>query len=113
MKLLMTLTAFVALTSACGPARGSPDRTGRAATAAGLTADAAAGKGVYEANCSGCHGATGQGGRGRSLTPGFNGLTDVEVATVVLNGQGLMAAQAKLTDQQIADLIAHGRATFK
>ena len=111
---MTTRLALISLVlAACGPARGSPDRTGRAAEVAGLTGAAAPqGKTVYDANCAGCHGDKGQGGRGRSLT-GFNGLTDVEVATVVLNGQGQMAAQPGLTNQQIADLIAHGRATFK
>lgn len=107
-----SVLSFVFTTTACGPAP-RVDRTGRAEQVATLTGDAAAGKAVYDANCGGCHGAQGKGGIGKSLFPEFNGLTNAEVATVVLNGQGLMGAKANLSDQQIADLIAHGRATFR
>ncbi|MFN8122188.1 MAG: cytochrome c [Thermoleophilia bacterium] len=81
-----------------------------AATApSGGAGDAAAGKAVFTANCSGCHtladaGATGQVG------PNLDDLTPDE-ATVqrqVINGGGPMPAfQGKLTDQQIADVAAY------
>ncbi|MBL8921417.1 MAG: cytochrome c [Myxococcaceae bacterium] len=112
MRTLVVIVTIVVAGLACGPAP-RVDRTGRADTVAALTGDAAAGKAVYDANCGGCHGAQGKGGVGKSLFPEFNGLTNGEVATVVLNGQGLMGAKATLSDQQIADLIAHGRATFR
>lgn len=112
MRSLMVVVAIVIPTLSCGPAP-RVDRTGRADQVAALTGDAAAGKAVYDANCGGCHGMQGKGGIGKSLFPEFNGLTNGEVATVVLNGQGLMGAKASLSDQQIADLIAHGRATFR
>jgi mono/diheme cytochrome c family protein len=111
MRALIVVSIVFAL-AACGPAP-RVDRTGRAGQVATLTADAAAGKAVYDANCAGCHGPQGKGGIGKSLFPDFNGLTTDEVATVVLNGQGLMGAKATLSDQQVADLIAHGRATFR
>ncbi|MCC6830650.1 MAG: cytochrome c [Thermoleophilia bacterium] len=92
---------------------GTPAATTAAAPATTAAApsggDAAAGKEVFTANCTGCHtladaGATGQVG------PNLDDLRP-DAATVqrqVTNGGGAMPAfQGTLSDQQIADVAAY------
>ena len=96
-------------------------------------ADAAAGKTVFDANCSSCHGVSGKGDGpvGAALNPPPRDFTvgefkfdasgngtpgEDEDLTLVIQkgamaygGSALMAPWPTLTDQQIADIILHIR----
>lgn len=86
-----------------GTDSGSGDRT---ADILALTPDAANGATVYGSVCSSCHAADGAGDFGPSL----QGLTDSdeELVATILNGKEAMPAYAdELSDQEIADVLAH------
>lgn len=87
------------VSTACG---GPPvDRTGRVA-------------GLYADTCAGCHGADGKGAMARGIVADVAALSAGELATIALNGTGLMgAAGASLTDQQVADLAGWMKANLK
>jgi mono/diheme cytochrome c family protein len=101
------------------------------APTAALAGDAAAGKAVYDANCSSCHGLTGKGDGpvGAALNPkprdfsqgefkfdtdkdGKAG-TEADLTNVIKNGaaayggSALMAPWAALSDEDVANLIAY------
>ena len=71
-----------------------------------LTGDAANGATLYASNCQACHGYDGAGG---SAGTALQGMTFTEdLVTSVLDGKNYMPAFGSfLTDQDIADLIAH------
>ena len=89
--------------------------------------DAKAGKAKYDANCVGCHGATGKGdgAAAAALNPkpkdhtdgkAMNALTDKYLFDIIKEGgkavqkSAIMpAANKKLTDQDISDLVAYIR----
>jgi len=89
--------------------------------------DAKAGKAKYDANCVGCHGATGKGDgvAAAALNPkpqdhtdgkAMNALTDKYVFDIIKEGGKAVqkaavmpAANKKLTDQDIWDLVAYIR----
>ncbi len=101
-----------------GGSSGADAGTSRAKTVAGLTGAAASGKTLYTSNCSGCHGPEGKGTTsGIALAEPFTNDTLEKLAGYVLNGiptaKPPMPSYATLTDQQIADILAHGKATFK
>jgi mono/diheme cytochrome c family protein len=67
---------------------------------------------VYATNCAPCHGAELEGGVGPGLGPGgpAQGHTDAELVAIITNGRNAMPAFVdKLTQQQIADLVAFMR----
>ena len=71
----------------------------------------AAGKGIYSANCSPCHGAEGQGGIGPNLTDGhwLHGQTHKDIVNVVTQGvpaKGMIAWKATLNPQRIQQVAA-------
>ena len=118
--------ALPLLLLACG-ADGSPDT---AADSAGTTAscvydgsdegaspfaldgDVACGEVLFVDLCSSCHGGDGLGtDLGPDLSAHVPFHTDLEVVTVLLLGQGEMAAQG-LSPQQHADLLGWLRETF-
>jgi alcohol dehydrogenase (cytochrome c) len=71
--------------------------------------DPAAGKKVFAANCSGCHGLTGHGGNGGpdlSSIPSARDLTTV-IAQVENGGGGMPAFKGTLSDKQIHDVSAY------
>lgn len=111
MKKLLTVV-LVLVSSACG---GPPvDRTGRVAGLLALAPDAAAGAQVYTDTFAGCHGADGKGAMARGVVADVAALSAGELATIALNGTGLMgAAGASLTDQQVADLAGWMKANLK
>jgi cbb3-type cytochrome c oxidase subunit III len=91
-----------------------------------VTADAtsiAAGKQVYEKNCTSCHGATGlgDGKMGTELNPKpsnladnewKHGSTDGEIFAVIkegVKGTGMKSFNSKLTEHQIWDVINYVR----
>jgi mono/diheme cytochrome c family protein len=89
--------------------------------------DAKTGKAKYDANCVGCHGATGKGdgAAAAALNPkpqdhtngkSMNALTDKYLFDIIRNGGKAMqkaaimpAANQKLTDQDIWDMVAYIR----
>jgi len=89
--------------------------------------DAKAGKAKYEANCVGCHGATGKGdgAAAAALNPkpqdhtdgkAMNALTDKYLFDIIKQGGKAVqkaavmpAANKKLTDQDISDMVAYIR----
>jgi len=89
--------------------------------------DAKAGKVKYDANCIGCHGATGKGDGAAAavLNPkpqdhtdgkAMNALTDKYLFDIIKQGGKAMqkaavmpAANKKLTDQDISDMVAYIR----
>ncbi len=76
-----------------------------------LTGDEATGAEIYSSNCSGCHGASGEGVSGPSLIEHVPEHSDEAILGVVLNGEEEMPA-FDLEDQEAADLLAYLRATF-
>jgi len=80
-----------------------------------LNGVAASGATVYGAQCQACHGADGAGGGSfPSLVAMVPGASDAEIVSIVLEGEGTMPAfRSKLSDQEVADLLAHMRETFK
>jgi len=107
------LIAIMAVTSAaCG---GPPvDRTGRVPAIAALTADAAAGAQVYSSTCASCHGPAGKGATARAIVSDVAMLSTQELATIAINGYGLMGpVGASLNDQQVANLAAWMKANLK
>ncbi len=67
---------------------------------------------VFATACAGCHGDDGSGtDLGADLSGHVPYHTDLEVLSVVINGQGEMPAQ-DTSPQQSADLLAWLRATF-
>lgn len=70
-----------------------------------IVGDATAGATVFADNCASCHAADGTGGSGPDLT----GMTDeAEIEEYVVNGDGGMPAFGDtLSEQEIADVVAH------
>jgi cytochrome c oxidase cbb3-type subunit 3 len=89
---------------------GEPPATGRVGDIAGLDGDATAGAALYETNCQACHGADARSGSaGENLADEVGGEQD-EFIQVILDGKdnGAMPAFADtLSDQEIADILAH------
>jgi mono/diheme cytochrome c family protein len=80
----------------------------RVATILSLTADAGAGADSYARVCQACHGPDGTGTlSGADLTERLPMLTDEQVVRTVLDGKGNMDSYASLTNQEIADVVAH------
>lgn len=87
-----------------------------------LAADPAAGRAIFEANCTACHGLAGD-GRGPAAGPlkvkptdftqpaWWGTRTDPEVAAAIRASKpgSPMTAFAKLDDAQVADLVAYLR----
>ena len=90
-----------------------PTPTPPATTTTTKPADPANGEAVYNAECSVCHG---KGGKGTSFaralnTPDFAALfsADADIVDVVRKGKGIMSGFDKLSDTDLADLIAYLR----
>jgi len=63
---------------------------------------------LYSKNCSGCHGAVGQGMDGNPSLQNLQ-VDKAEIMNIIRNGRGKMKPLPKLTDQeisQLADLIS-------
>lgn len=103
----LVLAGLCALPLGCGPAT-------RADQVATLTGVAASGRGVYEANCSSCHGSSGRGTTtGVSLASArTKGATDF-LGKVIEGVPGTaMSTFASLSDQQLADVYAYVTVTL-
>jgi mono/diheme cytochrome c family protein len=71
--------------------------------------DAARGRAIYAARCAACHGPDGKGALGVNVVDRPMLDRAAELARLVRNGQGRMAAQPATTDREVADLVAHLR----
>lgn len=63
---------------------------------------------LYARSCAGCHGGEGGGGSGPALGAGSEAveLSDDQITGVIEVGPGTMPAFDRLTDEQIASLVA-------
>ena len=79
--------------------------------------DSTAGADVYDANCASCHGADGTAGveiggePAADLTFEATDLSEDEIISVILNGEGTMPPVA-ITEQEAADCAAYVIETF-
>jgi mono/diheme cytochrome c family protein len=79
-----------------------------------LAADPAAGAQAFAARCAPCHGATGEGsGWAPNLYTRVPNRDDESILQTLLQGRGMMPIWGDvLSDQELADVFAHLRATF-
>lgn len=106
------------LTLACDSGGETEENSARIDTIEALDGKSADGQTVFTSVCGTtvCHGADGN-------TPGTADtvklgdevpeIDDREIIDVIINGEGDMPAQTTLSDQQVADVTAYVRATFK
>ena len=96
------------LALACG---GPEDVSGLGALE--LDGDATRGEALFAFHCASCHGADGSGGsQGVDLREEVPHHSDRELVRIMANGTGIMSAPG-LTDQEIADVLAYLRETFR
>jgi mono/diheme cytochrome c family protein len=78
-----------------------------------LQGDATRGEQLFALHCAACHGADGSGGsQGVDLREEVPHHSDRELVRIMANGTGIMLAPG-LSDQEIADVLAYLRATFR
>jgi mono/diheme cytochrome c family protein len=131
-KLLLVVFAL-AFVYACAPAtqqntvvNNNAAPAAKPTAAAPTPAEVASGKKLYSDNCAACHKETGTGGKmvieGRKINPDdltsakIKGFSDEKIAGYVRNGiedEGMPAFKDKLTDAQIAELIAYIRSDLQ
>ncbi|MFT5683163.1 MAG: mono/diheme cytochrome c family protein [Myxococcota bacterium] len=86
--------------------------TGETESALSLDGDPDCGAEIFVADCTGCHGASGEGTeQGPGLSEHVQGHSDAALLAVLVLGTDEMPA-AELTQQGYADVLAHLRATF-
>ena len=90
------------------------EQSARASTVLGLGVDAAAGADVFANTCGGggCHGSDGISGPAPDLDEHASHFDSEGLACLLLAGTGNMPSQAKLSDQQLADVLAYVEETF-
>ena len=101
--LLLALLASGASVTACGP------EDSRVAGIVALTGSATTGEQLYASRkCTDCHGKAGRGGFGSDLgSAETHKASKDELANVILDGRWFMPSfKAKLSDQDVADLLA-------
>ena len=78
-----------------------------AASCAGST-EGLVGAELYARTCAACHGPDGEGGTGPPVGPGSNAtsLTDEQIAGAITVGPGSMPSFDRLSDEQVASLVA-------
>lgn len=70
------------------------------------------GEDLYVRSCAACHALDGDGGIGLEIGRGSNtdlNLTDEQIAAVIRVGPGNMPGFPRLTDEQVASLVAYVR----
>jgi mono/diheme cytochrome c family protein len=78
-----------------------------------LQGDASRGESLFAFHCASCHGGDGSGGsQGVDLREEVPHHSDRELVGLMANGKGTMPAPG-LSDQQIADVLAYLRETFR
>lgn len=103
-RVLAALGAVVAI--GCDGGAGDPSRIDAILA---LEGEIATGATVYSANCTACHGADGGGASAPDLNSVVPPLSDSDLVDTVLTGANGMPDFAQLSDQAIADLLAHLR----
>ena len=99
MKRIVTLFALGLASTACGPER--------TADVLALTGDATNGATLYGTHCAGCHGDDGRSGSvGEDIVHEL-GDDGAEVIDTMITGDGDMPAFDQLSDQEMADIVAH------
>lgn len=101
------------LTVGCGDKEGDT-ATDTISGILALSGDASNGESVYASYCSGCHGTSGEGGTGPAMTEVIPEHSDEEIVDIIYNGVGTSMAGygGTLSDQEIADLLAHLTSTY-
>ena len=99
--LVFTLAALFAA-PACNVASSSTAKSDRVTAIESLEGDTASGSTLFSGNCASCHGASGQGISGPSLT----NVDETVLIDAMLSGPDAMPSFSGLTDQQLADLTA-------
>jgi mono/diheme cytochrome c family protein len=92
---------------------GEPGEGDTGATMSTLGVDV--GAQLYETNCQGCHGVSGEGGLGVVLNDGLlESLSDDDIAGVIRDGipPGMLGFSNQLNDEEIDELIGFLRANF-
>ncbi|MCO4764253.1 MAG: cytochrome c, partial [Myxococcales bacterium] len=102
---LLCLIAIAVLAMTVGCASENP----RVPTIAALSANSAAGELVYQEHCTGCHGENLKGaGKVPNLIEHASGHGKEDLLGMLLDGgDGMPPFDAKLTDQQAADVICY------
>lgn len=101
--IVVALVGSALCLTACGP------QDPRVAGVVALTGSAAAGEQLFASQkCDDCHGKAGRGGFGSDLgSADAHRASQDELANVILDGRWFMPSfKAKLSDQDVADLLA-------
>ena len=87
------------------------------------SADAKAGKAIYDKSCASCHGADGKGNPAMIKALGEKGMnittkevmkmSDEQVLKIIVEGAGKMPAQKNLSKQEQKDVLGHSRSLAK
>ena len=112
-----TLLAFtLAFTAACGDKDTGTDSGGDSSSEVdailALTGDATAGGTTFANVCAACHGADGASGYAANLVEEIPSKDDAFIVDIIINGDGGGMPAQDLSDQEVADVLAHVRATF-
>ena len=109
------LVSVAACASACGDDDDLTACQEEARTIAALADSSANGQTVFASSCGigACHGSDGDSGPAPNLSTIAPGRSDTQLAEIVNCGAGNMPAQASLSDQQVADVVAYVQETFQ
>ena len=100
-SLLVASTASLLALSACSSG------SARTSSIQSLTGNATAGATLYASNCSGCHGTDGRSGSTRRDVVSPTKNSTAGAIDQIVNGGDGMPSFSSLTDQNIADIVAH------
>lgn len=105
--LLAALASVGLLAFGCGP---GPDES-RVTAISELEADASNGATLFTANCARCHGEDARGGSAGADLPALANADTARTIEAILTGNLVMPRFGdQLTDQQVADVVAHLKA---
>lgn len=114
LSITLLASAFIVVTSILPHGAAAAQGGGEpGATAAASTETSELGATVFAQNCAGCHGASGQGGVGPRLADNDDLSDRAFVEKRVREGESIMPAfDGRLTDEQIAAVVEHVRASW-